>query len=105
MTFLAAFEGEGIGNTVRAILGAIATPAVWSQYSLRGSKGGKLSFDKLIIYDVVIDAVLERQPETQRRAINDKLLLALKHMPKKKGGPLYRVRFYFLLVFLCFTNF
>lgn len=54
VTFLAAFEGQTLGATVRSILGAIATPAVWCQYSLRGSKGGKLSFDKLIIYDIVM---------------------------------------------------
>ena len=38
------------------------------------------------------EAVLARRPETRRGAISDKVLVALKHMPKKKGGPFYKVR-------------
>lgn len=30
-------------------------------------------------------------PNVVRRAVDEKLLLALKHMPKRKGGPLYKV--------------
>ena len=50
---------------------------------------------KVHYHKFISEAVLARKPETQRRAINDRLLLALKHMPKRKGGPLYRVSYWF----------
>ena len=37
------------------------------------------------------DAVKQRMPNVTRHAVDDKVLLALKHMPKRKGGPLYKV--------------
>ena len=46
---------------------------------------------------------MDRQPGMQRRSISDALLLALKHMPKRKGGPLYRVSYIYFAAFALTT--
>ena len=52
---------------------------------------------------IFTEAVMDRQPGMQRRSISDALLLALKHMPKRKGGPLYRVSYLFIAAFALTT--
>lgn len=87
--YLSSFGGHSLGDAVRRIFKKLGTNSVWSFYSLKGKKG-KLPFSDLPICKVIIRACMRTYKEAKTSAVEHQISEALKHAPKRKGGPKYK---------------
>lgn len=87
--YLSALGGHNLGDAVRRIFQKLGTNNVWSSYSLKGRKG-KQAFTELPLYRIVIRVCLKSFANSKESEVDNEISEALKHAPKRKGGPRYK---------------